>query len=165
MSLKRAARTHGLDARPHRLEGEVAEALARDGRLADDEHAGRVAVEAVLDARDVDVDDVAVLELLFTRNAVADHVVDRDAGGGGIRRHAFGLVAEAGGDALLDVDRVVVGELVEFARGDARLDEGRQVVEKFGGEAAGDAQARNLLRRFDVDGHDVRNLLLFNSAA
>ena len=38
-------------------------------------------MEAVLDARDVDVDDVAVLELLFTRNAVADHVVDRDAGG------------------------------------------------------------------------------------
>ena len=74
-----------------------------------------------------------------TRNAVADHVDDRDAGGGGIRRHAFGLVAEAGGDALLDVDRVVVSELVEFARGDARLDEGRQVVEKFGGEAAGDA--------------------------
>ena len=51
------------------------------GGLADEVHAAGVAVEAVLDDRDVDVDDVAGLQALVVRDAVADHVVDRGADG------------------------------------------------------------------------------------
>jgi hypothetical protein len=43
--------------------------------LADVEHAAGVAVEAVLDHGDVDVDDVARLEHLVAGNAVADLVL------------------------------------------------------------------------------------------
>src|SRR6266436_607449 len=43
-------------------------------------HPAGVAVPAVEDEGDVDVDDVALLERLLARNAVADHVIDRGAG-------------------------------------------------------------------------------------
>jgi hypothetical protein len=60
------------------------EALARDlrhlarlrRRLADVEGGRGVAVETLVDRRDVDVDDVAVLEHLAPRDAVADDLVD-----------------------------------------------------------------------------------------
>src|SRR5690606_40130921 len=52
----------GLDAAPHRLVADPAQPLADHGRLADVEHPARVAVEAVLDHRDVDVQDVAAPE-------------------------------------------------------------------------------------------------------
>ena len=67
------------DAVPHRLVGDLAQALGGDRAFADDEHAAGVAVPAVLDDGDVDVDDVAVLQRPVVRDAVADLVVDRGA--------------------------------------------------------------------------------------
>ena len=63
---------HRADAPPHRLVGDFAQPLRLDRRLADVEHAAGVAVKAVLDHGDVDVDDVAGLEPLVAGNAVAD---------------------------------------------------------------------------------------------
>ena len=148
-----AARAHGVDPGPHRFEGELREARARNGGLSDHEHAGGVAVVAVLDGGDVDVDDVAVLEFLRTGDPVADDVIDGNAGRGGVRGHPFGLVAEAGGNALLYVHRVVVGEFVEFLRRDAGLHEGGEVVEKFRSQAPRDAKARDVFGSFDGNGH------------
>src|SRR5690349_10243243 len=68
------ARAHGADAFPHALVGDVDEAARLDARLADVEHAAAVAVVAVLDYRDVDVQDVARLEDALTGHAVADLV-------------------------------------------------------------------------------------------
>ena len=48
-------------------------------RRARDEHARGVAVPAVQDRGDVDVQDIAVLQRLRARDTVADHMVDRDA--------------------------------------------------------------------------------------
>ena len=104
-----SARTNGVDPGPHRLEGEVDEALTCNRGFAHNKHAGGVAVIAVLDARDVDVDDVALLQFLrLRRNAVADDVVDRDAARRGVGRHAGRLIAEARRNALLHVYGVVV---------------------------------------------------------
>jgi len=150
------ARAHGVDARPHRIEGKVDHALAGDGGLADDEHSRGVAVVAVLDARHIDVDDVALLQdFLVARNAVADDVIDRNAGRRRIGRHSRRRVAEAGWNALLHVHRVVVSEAVKFAGGDAGLHEGREIVEELGRKTAGNAESRNVLGRFDGNRHDV----------
>ena len=81
---------HGADAAPHRLVGDVDQPPRLDRRRADVEHAARVAVEAVLDHGDVDVDDVAGLQLLVAGDAVADDVVDRRAD-----RRRIGRVARA----------------------------------------------------------------------
>ena len=75
------ARAHLLDAAPHRLVAGLGEALGMQGRLADEVHAAGVAVEAVVDHGDVDVHDVAGLEHLVVRDAVADHVVHGGADG------------------------------------------------------------------------------------
>src|SRR5204862_4104509 len=61
---------------PHRLVGDFHQAPRLDRRRADVEHAARIAVPAVLDHGDVDVDDVAGLQLLVARNAMANDVVD-----------------------------------------------------------------------------------------
>ena len=111
---------------------------------------------AVLDARDVDVDDVARLEdLLVARDAVADDVIDRNAGRRRIGRHSGRRVAEARRNALLHVHRVVVCEAVKFAGGDAGLHERREIVEELGRKTAGNAEPRNVLGRFDGNRHDV----------
>ncbi len=73
------AGAHRADAPPHRLVGDVDQPLRLDRRRPDEEHAAGVAVKAVLDDGDVDVDDVAGLEPLVAGDAVADDLVDRRA--------------------------------------------------------------------------------------
>src|SRR5450756_1942375 len=82
------ARFDLFDAQPHAFVRGFAEAARLDGGFADIKHATGVAVVAVLDHRDVNIDDVAVLQLLVSGNAVTDLVVDRGADGLGL-----GLVA------------------------------------------------------------------------
>ncbi len=50
---------HRFDAAPHGLVADLGQPLRVRRRLADEVHAAGVAVKAVLDHRDVDVDDVA----------------------------------------------------------------------------------------------------------
>ncbi len=68
-----------LDAAQHRLVGDVDQPLRLHADLADAVHPAGIAVPAVEDGGDVDVDDVAVLQPLVARNAVADDVIDRGA--------------------------------------------------------------------------------------
>ena len=89
---------------------------------ADHEHSARVAVVAVLDDRDVDVDDVAVAQRAVARNSVAHDVVD-----GGAdrlrewRRAGRAAVVQGRRDRAQIVDDVVVAEPIELLGGDARL--------------------------------------------
>src|SRR3546814_3499584 len=79
------ARLHRADPAPHRLVRGIDQPPRHHRRLAGVVHAAGVAVPAVLDDGDVDVQDVAVLEHpRFVRDAVADDVVDRDAVGLGV---------------------------------------------------------------------------------
>ena len=65
-----------LDAEPHAFKGDLRQALRLDAGFADEEHAARVTVEAVLDYRDVDIHGVAGFQLSFPGDAVAYDVVD-----------------------------------------------------------------------------------------
>ena len=153
MSPSRAPGAHLHDAVPHRLVGELAQALRGDRAGADDEHAARVAVPAVLDDGDVDVDDVAVLQRPLVGDAVADLVVDRGADRLRVRLVARGRVVQRRGDGLLHVDDVVVRQAVELFGRDAGLDVLRQHVQHLGGEPPGNAHGGDLLGRLDGDRH------------
>ena len=72
---------HLPDAAPHGLVAGLGEALRRHRGLADEVHAAGVAVKSIPDHRDVDVDDVAGLERLVVRDAVAYDMVYRGADG------------------------------------------------------------------------------------
>mmetsp|Transcript_20980 Transcript_20980/g.80928 ORF Transcript_20980/g.80928 Transcript_20980/m.80928 type:complete len:420 (+) Transcript_20980:106-1365(+) len=141
------------NALPHGLVSEGAEPLGGNGPLSDDEHAAGVTVPAVLDDGDVDVDDVAVLQRLVVRDAVADLLVDRCADRLGVGDVARRAIVQWRGDRLLDVDDVVVGELVELIGRDTRLDMRREHVEHFGCQAPGDAHAGDVGSGLDRDGH------------
>jgi hypothetical protein len=96
------------------------QAAGHHRRGADEVHAAGVAVPAVLDDGDVDIDDVAILEHLpFAGDAVADDVVDR--GAHGLREAA---VADVGRNGALHVHDVVVADAVQFLGGDTGLDVG-----------------------------------------
>ena len=109
--------------------------LRLDADLADQVHPAGVAVPAVEDRGDVDVDDVAVLERAVARNAVADDMVDR--GAAALR---IAAIAERRGDGA-GVERHPVDDVVQLLGGDAGDDMGDERVEDVGGEPAGGAHA------------------------
>ena len=140
------------DTAPHGFVGDVHQALGEDAGLTNEEGAVGVAVPAVFDDGDVNVDDVAVFQGLVGRDAVADDVVDGDAGRGGEGRAA---VVEAGGDGVLLVDHVIVTAAVKFSGGntgdDVRLDH----VEHIGGKASRDAHFCQIRVAFQGDSHEI----------
>src|SRR5690606_12332164 len=85
------ARLDCLDAAHHAFVGDVHKTHALTLHLAHRIHARRVAMPAVHDDGDVDVDDVAFLELPRCRNAMAHDLVDRCAD-----RVPVALVEQAG---------------------------------------------------------------------
>ncbi len=141
---QRGAGAHLQDAGAHRLVGGVHQALREHAGFADEVHAARVAVPAVLDHGHVDVDDVAVLELLVARNAVAHDVVHR-----GAHRLRVAVIADVGGNRLLHVDDVIVAQLVELVGGDAGLHVGRDHAQHVGRQRARDARHGDLGGRLD----------------
>src|SRR5690606_38583981 len=103
-------RLHRADAAEHGFPGHFDQAPGHHRRRAGEVHAAGIAVPAVLDDGDVDVDDVAVLQDLgLVRDAVADDVVDRDAG-----RLGVAPVADVGRGGLLHVHDVLVADPVEL---------------------------------------------------
>jgi hypothetical protein len=129
-----------------------------EGR-AEIEHPARIAVPAILDHGDVDVDDVADLELLVARNSVADDVIDRRADRRRIRPMSRRRVVERRGHDVLDVDLVVVGDAIEIAGRDTGLDVRREEIEELGRKAARDSHSLDLFRRFQMNGHGRRTHL------
>src|SRR5262249_43516831 len=75
------ARPDHRNAAHHRLVGDLDQPFGAARDRTHGIHPAGVAVPAVEDEGDVDVDDVALLERLLARNTVADHVIDRGAGG------------------------------------------------------------------------------------
>jgi len=117
------------DALPHGVVGECAQAFGGDGAFAHDEHAAGVAMPAVLDDGDVQIDDVAVLQGAVVGDAVADLVVDRGADRFRIGRVAARRVVQRGGDGALYLHHVVMGQLVQGLGGDAGLHVRSEVVQ------------------------------------
>jgi hypothetical protein len=133
----------------HGLAGGLHQPLGHHGRFPDVVHPRRVAVPAVLDDGDIDVEDVPVLQDLgFARDAVADDVVH-----GRADRRREAPVADVGGDRLLHVDDVVVADTVQFGGGHARLHVRGDHLQDLGGQAAGHAHLLDVFGGFDGDRH------------
>lgn len=131
------------------LLGDLRQALGPGGDGADVEHAAGVAVVAVLDHGDIDVDGVTVLERLLVGDAVAHHMVDR-----GADRLGETFVVERRRDRLLDVDDVVMAQAVELFGGDTGLDVCFDHFQHFGGQAAGNAHLLDVFCSLDGNGHE-----------
>jgi len=76
---QRRAGLHRRNAFPHGVESDVDQTFGLAARFAHSDHAAGVAMPAIDDQCDIDIDDVAVLQRLIPRNAMTDHVIDRGA--------------------------------------------------------------------------------------
>ena len=143
-----AARLDDLDGLVHAFLGDLGQALGPHWHIADVEHAAGVAVVAILDHRDVDVQGVAIFQWLVTWNAVADHVVDR-----GADRLGEAFVIQRGRDGFLHVDYIVVADTVQRFGGDAGLDVFGDHFQHVGSQFAGNAHACDVFGGFQGNGH------------
>ena len=126
--------------------------LARFQRhIADQEHAASVAMPAIDDDRHVDIDDVAILQRLVVRNAMAHHLIDR--GAAAVREPA---IAERGRHAAKR-DHVCAHDIVQLARGDAGHDMRDQRIEHLGGGTASAAHAGKAFLPVKFDGAVTRS--------
>ena len=123
------------DAAHHRVVGDFDQPLGAARDFADRIHAAGIAVPAVEDQRDVDIDDVAFAQRLLVRNAVADDVIDRGAGG-----FAVAAIHQGRGQGAV-IHREVEDQPVDLFGRHAGRDFGRQHVEAFGDELSGPAHA------------------------
>ena len=143
----------GLDrpnAAPHGIEANARQPLGHDRRRADHEHAARVAVVAVLDDGDIDVDDVAEAKRAVAGDAVTHDMVDRRADRLGERcRARRAPVVQRGGNRGQLAHDVLVTEPIELFGGDARLHVRCDHVEHLRCQTAGHAHLVLLFRRFD----------------
>ena len=126
---------------PHRFIGQRAKPARSDRGVADQKHTAGVAVPTVLDHRDVDVDDVALLERLVIRYAVADLVVDRGADRLGIGDVSASPVVQRRWDRLLHLGDVGMREPVDLVGADPGVHMRDKVVQHFGRQPAGGTHA------------------------
>ncbi|MNN10471.1 hypothetical protein D3C81_1233940 [compost metagenome] len=143
---QRRARFHHTNTRAHRLVSGFDQMLRLRCCLADHVHAAGITKPAILDHRDVEVDDVAILQRRARRNAVADHIVDR--GTDGFRKT---VIANVGRHCFLHIDDVVVAQLIELISGDASLHMRHQHRQHFSGEFAGSTRLGDVGRGVDLD--------------
>jgi hypothetical protein len=140
-------------AEPHAFERHLDQPFGLDARLADVEHAAAVAVVAVLDHGDVDIQDIACLEHAVARHAVADLVVHRGADRFRVRAVARRGVIERRRDRALHLHHVAVAQIVQLSGRDAGANVRGDEIEDLGSEPAGDAHALQLFRALQEHGH------------
>ena len=120
--------------------------LGLERRLAGVEHPAGIAVPAVNQRRDVDVENIAILQHLVARNAVTDHMVDRDA-----RAVGIAAIAERGGDCA-GVQHHAPDRVVDAACRHPRAHQIDAGIEDFGGEAPGFPHPLEPFGRVELDG-------------
>ena len=120
-----------LDAQHQAFIGHIDQALGLHWHIADQEHAAGVAVPSAQLRRDVDVDDVAVLQFLVRRNAVANDMVDRNTAA-----MRIAAIAQSGGNGSA-AHRHLANNVIEFFCAYARHDMRHQCIKDFGGKASG----------------------------
>ncbi|GGI79708.1 hypothetical protein GCM10007973_15360 [Polymorphobacter multimanifer] len=144
-----AERGTGLGNRNGTLEalmGDLDEAARLQRHITDEIHAARVAVPAIDDDGDGDVDDIPVLELLcFGRDAVADDMVGADAQA--VREAA---VEDGGGRCTGGADEFP-RHAVEIERHHTGHDVRGEHVEHLRGQLAGAAHAFEACRAVQPD--------------
>jgi len=105
-------------------------------------------VVAILDHRDIDINDVAVLQFLVGWNAVANDMVDRSAD----RPWKSAVVQRCGHYRLL-VNHEVVADVVELLGGNARFNMRLDHSQYIGGKSPGNAHFFDFFCGFDRNAH------------
>ena len=136
----RPARPDRGDAAHHGLVCNFAQALGPARDLAHIIHPARIPVPPVDDQGHVDVDDIALAQRLLVRNAVADDVIDRGAGG-----FRVAAIMQGRREGAM-VHGELEDQLVQLVGGHAGADVVRQHIQRFRREAASAAHALERLR-------------------
>lgn len=127
---------------------DVDQPLSASRDVTDGEHPAGVAMPAIDDQCDVNVDDIALAQWLWAWNAMADDVINRGADG-----LAETSVVEGCGNRLV-CDCEIQCKVVERFRRHARHDVRGQHIERFCGQPPGLAHALEVITRIDF--HPVR---------
>ena len=138
---------------PHGVKGQGAQAFGSNRCVAHLKHAAGVAMPAVFNHGDVDVDNITLFKSLVVRYAVAHLMVNRRANRFGIGLVAAGRVIKWGRNRLLHTSDVVVSQLVQLVGGDARLNVRREKIKNFRGKPPRNAHAVYTGLIFVCDGH------------
>src|SRR4051812_40693441 len=121
-----SARFHFANPDPHSFVGDIDQTLCGGADLTHREHAAGIAVPAIFDDGDVDVDDIALLQSFIAGDSVTDDMID-------LRTDGFGkpAIIERSRNRLLRVDYVVMEACIDLASTDAwydvRADHGEDV--------------------------------------
>jgi hypothetical protein len=137
-----------FDPLPHGLLGDIDQALAQNRGIPNKKHLAGITVKTVLDHRDVDVDDVAVLKNLIPWDPVADLMVDR-----GADRFRETPIVQWGRDGLLHVDDVSVADAIQFFGTHAGPDMIADHLEHVRGQPTGNPHFLDLVGGLYDDGH------------
>ena len=129
------ARLDGRNAAHQAFMRHFHQALGSTFYLADRIHAAGIAVPAVKDVGDIDIDDVTIAQRLGIRYAVADHMVD----GGADRARIAAIIERCRQRAVVHAE--LEDEPVNRIGVDSRLDHGRKGVKASSGQLAGLAHA------------------------
>ncbi len=86
-----------------------------------------MAIPAILDDGDIQINDIAFFELLIPRNTVNKPVIDRCTDRFGVGAVAGGLVIQWGRNGALYIDHVLVAESIQFTGRDAGFDKRRNI--------------------------------------
>ena len=110
--------SNSLDAQVQALMADLGQSLRQDAGVSHEKGLAGIAMIAVLDERNVDVNNVAIFQDLFIAwDTVADHVINR-----GADRFWKPLVVERRWNGCLFVDCVIMTDTIEFAGADPRSD-------------------------------------------
>ena len=143
-----------LDTEHQAFIGHIDKALGLHRHIADEEHAAGVAVPAVQLRRHVDIDNIAVLQFLVRRDAVADDMIDRNTA-------AMRVAAVAqGGRNPATAHRHFAHDIVQLFGADARHDMRHQRVEYLRRQPSGPAHALETRRAVQFDNPIARNACL-----
>jgi hypothetical protein len=115
------------------------------GDRADRIHPAGIAVPALDDEGDVDIDDIGVLQHPLAWHAMADHVIDRGAG-----RIAVAAIHQGGGIGAM-AEGEIADEIVNDGSRHPRLDDIGEFIEAFGHQRAGLAHAGESARPMQLD--------------
>ena len=136
---------HRGNAAHHRLIGHLDQPLGLARDCAQRIHPAGIAVPALDDEGDVDIDDVALLQHPVPRHAVADHVIDRGAG-----RIAVAAIHQRGGVGAV-AEGEFAHEIVDPRGQHPRLDDVGQLIEALRHQRACLAHAGKAGRPVQLD--------------
>lgn len=119
----------------HGVERALADGASLIEDLSDEERFRLIAVPAIHNTSDIDIDDIAILENVVAWDAMADDVVHAGAA-------AFGVseVSECGWGVSM-LDGVIVREPIDLAGGYAGLDETTEVIHQLTIKTSGGTHA------------------------